>query len=214
MPKIEPFELFADAYDDWFVKNENIYELELKAVKQLIPTDAYGLEVGVGSGKFAGPLGIKIGVEPSKAMAEKARALGIKVCDGVAEELPFEDNIFDFVLLVTTICFVDDIKKTFSEAYRVLKNDGSIIVGFVDKKSEMGKKYLAKKNKSKFYNIATFYSTDEVLSHLENAGFIDFKIKQTIFRDQEEQMIEDGFGKGSFVVIRGLKKQRISNCSN
>lgn len=206
MAKIEPFELFADAYDDWFVKNKNIYELELEAVKQLMPTDANGLEVGIGSGKFAVPLGIKTGVEPSRVMAEKARALGIKVCYGVAEDLPFEDNIFDFVLFVTTICFVDDIEKTFLEAYRVLKNDGSIIVGFVDKESEMGKKYLAKKNKSKFYNIATFYSTEEVLKYLIDAGFCDFICKQTIFQNQEEQTIEDGFGKGSFVVIRGEKK--------
>ena len=205
MPKIEPFELYSDAYDDWFVENEKIYKLELEAVKQLLPINGYGLEVGVGSGKFAAPLGIKIGVEPSKMMAEKARNLGIKVHNGVAENLPFENSIFDFVLFVTTICFVDDIKKAFSEAYRVLKNNGSIIVGFVDKESEMGKEYIAKKNKSKFYNIATFYSTDEVLKHLENEGFKKYKIKQTIFPNQEEQMIEDGFGKGSFVVIKGEK---------
>ncbi len=205
MAKIEPFELFADAYDDWFIKNKNIYELEIEAVKQLMPTDAYGLEVGIGSGKFAVPLGIKTGVEPSKAMAKKASELGIKVHNGVAEDLPFEDNIFDFVLFVTTICFVDDIEKSFLEAYRVLKNGGSIIVGFVDKESEMGKKYLAKKNISKFYNIATFYSTEEVLDYFGNTGFKDFKIKQTVFQNQEKQIIEDGFGKGSFVVIRGEK---------
>ena len=206
MAKIEPFELFADAYNDWFVKNKNIYELELEAVKQLMPTDAYGLEVGIGSGKFAAPLGIKIGVEPSKAMAKKARELGIKVHDGVAENLPFEDNTFDFVLFITTICFVDDIRKSFEEAYRVLKKGGSIIVGFVDKESEMGKEYLAKKDKSKFYNIATFYSTDEVLTHLVKAGFCNFKIKQTILSENEKELIKNGYGEGSFVVIKGEKK--------
>ena len=92
MPKIEPFELFSDAYDDWFIKNKNIYELELEAVKQFIPLNSYGLEVGVGSGKFAAPLGIKIGVVPSNAMSKKARKLGIKVFKGVAEKLPFEDH--------------------------------------------------------------------------------------------------------------------------
>ena len=100
---------------------------------------------------------------------------------------------------------MDDIRKTFSEAYRVLKNDGSIIVGFVDKESEMGKKYLAKKNKSKFYNIATFYSTDEVSDHLTKTGFNNFKFKQTIFPETKNQLISDGFGKGSFVVIKGEK---------
>ncbi len=205
MPKIEPFELFTNAYDDWFIKNKNIYELELEAVKQFIPLNSYGLEVGVGSGKFAAPLSIKIGVEPSKAMAEKARKLGIKVYDGVAEKLPFEDNTFDFVLFVTTICFVDDIKKSFEETYRVLKKGGAIIIGFVDKNSEMGKKYLEKKSKSKFYNIATFYSSEEILKYLKRIGFRNFKIIQTIFQESKKQIIKIGFGEGSFVVIKGKK---------
>ena len=108
MPKTEPFELFTDAYEKWFVDNKQIYELELETVKQLLPPKSHGLEVGVGSGRFAAPLGIKIGVEPSRAMAEIARKRGIEVVVGVAEKLPFKDNSFDFVLLVTTICFVDD----------------------------------------------------------------------------------------------------------
>ncbi len=205
MAKIQPFELFSQAYDDWFVKNKNVYELEVETVKQLMPLNADGLEVGIGTGKFAIPLGIKIGVEPSKVMAEKSRSLGIKVYDGVAEKLPFAEDTFDFVLFVTTICFVDDIERSFEEAYRVLKKGGVIIVGFVDRNSKMGKKYLAKKEKSKFYNIATFFSTEEVLTHLTKAGFDNFKIKQTILSGNENKLIKNGFGEGSFVVIRGEK---------
>jgi len=203
MPKIEPFELFTDAYEKWFVDNKQIYELELETVKQLLPPKSRGLEVGVGSGRFAAPLGIKTGIEPSPAMAKIARNCGIEVIDGVAEKLPFKDDEFDFVLLVTTICFVDDIEKTFSEAYRVLKKNGCVIVGFVDKNSSMGKKYLAKKDKSKFYNNAVFFSSEDVLNHLSKAGFNDFEIKQTILSENENILIKDGFGDGSFVVIKG-----------
>ncbi len=202
MPNIQPFELYSDAYENWFVENEIIYKLELEAIKQLIPSGKFGMEVGIGSGKFAVPFGIKIGVEPSAKMAEIARARGIDVIEAVAEKLPFDDNIFDFVLFVTTICFVDDIKKSFLEARRVLKNNGSIIIGFVDKESELGKKYLAKKNKSKFYNIATFYSADEVLNYLSECGFSNFKIKQTVFPNNEKKIVKDGYGTGSFVVIK------------
>ena len=202
MPNIQPFELYSDAYENWFVENEIIYKLELEAIKQLIPSGKFGMEVGIGSGKFAVPFGIKIGVEPSAKMAEIARARGIDVIEAVAEKLPFDDNIFDFVLFVTTICFVDDIKKSFLEARRVLKNNGSIIIGFVDKESELGKKYLVKKNKSKFYNIATFYSADEVLNYLSECGFSNFKIKQTIFPKNEKKTVKDGYGTGSFVVIK------------
>ena len=74
MPKTESFEKYSDAYDEWFKKNFDLYEAELEAIRQLIPPPgSEGMEVGVGSGKFAAPLGIKIGVEPSEKMAIKAR---------------------------------------------------------------------------------------------------------------------------------------------
>jgi ubiquinone/menaquinone biosynthesis C-methylase UbiE len=180
MPKIEPFESFSEAYDEWFERNEEKYRLELEAIKVFIHSGRNGLEVGVGSGRFAAPLGIKTGIEPSDKMARKARSLGIEVIKGVAEALPFTDARFDFVLMVTTICFVDDIQKAFKEAYRVLKKDGFIVIGFVDKESQLGKEYQKNKEKSKFYQAATFFSTREVLEHLKDAGFGNFEIKQTL----------------------------------
>jgi ubiquinone/menaquinone biosynthesis C-methylase UbiE len=205
MPKIEPFESFSKVYDEWFERNPQKYKLELKAVKTFIPQNAKGLEVGVGSGKFAAPLGIKTGVEPSNKMAQIAESSGINVIKAVAEALPFEDESFDFVLMVTTICFVDDIKKSFKEAHRVLKKDGFIVVGFVDKDSELGNKYQKNRDKSKFYKEATFFSTSEVVDLLKDAGFKSFEIKQTLLPQDEKKDIIDGFGKGSFVVIKGIK---------
>ncbi|NOQ97303.1 MAG: methyltransferase domain-containing protein [Calditrichae bacterium] len=206
MPKIEPFEKHGDAYDEWFKKNIDLYEAELEAIRQLIPPlGTKGVEVGVGSGKFAAPLGIKIGVEPSEKMAIKARMQGINVYSGVAEELPFSDGSFDFVLMVTTICFVDDIIKSFREAFRVLNPSGCIIVGFVDKESELGRQYADKREKSKFYKDATFFSTQEVLKHLQEAVFEIEKIRQTLIAGELPETILDDFGKGAFVVIRGVK---------
>ncbi len=206
MPKIEPFEKHSDAYDEWFKKNIDLYEAELEAIRQLIPPPgAKGVEVGVGSGKFAAPLGIKIGVEPSEKMAIKARMQGINVYPGVAEELPFSDGRFDFVLMVTTICFVDDVIKSFREAFRVLNPSGCIIVGFVDKESELGRQYAGKREISKFYKDATFFSTQEVLKHLQEAGFVIEKIRQTLIAGELPKTILDGFGKGAFVLIKGVK---------
>jgi len=206
MPKVDAFEKHSDAYDDWFVKNREAYEVELKAVQQLLPVgDVQGMEIGVGSGKFAVPLGIKIGVEPSGQMAVKAKQLGIEVHSGVAEELPFSADRFDFVLMVTTICFVDDIVQSFREALRVLISGGCILVGFVDMESELGQKYLQNRHKSKFYQQATFFSTREVLDHLETAGFGATEIKQTLIPDDTEKTVLDGFGEGAFVVIKATK---------
>ena len=206
MPKTEPFEKYSDAYDEWFEKNRDLYDAELEAIRQLIPPlGAQGLEVGVGSGKFAIPLGIKVGVEPSEKMAIKARKRGIKVYQDVAEDLPFSDFRFEFVLMVTTICFVDDVIKSFREAHRVLKHGGYIIVGFVDKESELGRQYSDKRENSKFYKEATFFSTQEVLKYLEKTGFKTVRIKQALIPGESQETILDGFGKGAFIVIKGVK---------
>jgi len=58
-------------------------------------------------------------------MREKAKRKNINVINAVAEKLPYHDESKDFVLMVTTICFVDDIYKSFEEVNRILKNDGN-----------------------------------------------------------------------------------------
>ena len=205
MPKTKPFDEFSDAYDEWFEENAGLYEAELEAIRQLIPPPEFqGMEVGVGSGKFAVPLGIKIGVEPSKSMANKARKKGVRVLPGVAENLPFSDNRFGYILMVTTICFVDDILTSFREARRVLTPGGSIIVAFVDRESPLGKQYESNKEQNEFYKYATFFSTPEVLTYLEKAGFEIVKTRQTLIPGESTKTILDGFEKGAFVVIKGV----------
>ncbi len=144
-------------------------------------------------------------------MASKAKKLGIHILPGIAEDLPVPNSTFDFVLMVTTICFVDDLKKTFQEAFRVLKKEGVIVIGFIDKDSELGKLYSANKDKSRFYKITEFFSTEEILACLREARFESFETKQTLFSGNETQRIEDGFGTGSFVVIKGLKIAKALN---
>ena len=57
MAKIEPFEKFTRQYEDWFEEHSYVYESELKAVRMLLPEYQNGVEIGVGSGRFAVPLG-------------------------------------------------------------------------------------------------------------------------------------------------------------
>lgn len=211
MPKVESFERYANRYEEWFVKNRFAYEAELQAIRKLLPKSHIGVEIGVGTGRFAVPLGLKFGVEPSKAMGEIAQKRGIEVIDGVAEALPFKDSQFDFALMVTTICFIDDIETSFKEAHRVLKPKGFLIIGFVDRNSPLGMAYQKHKNENVFYKEANFYSTDEVVSYLKKAGFQDFAFTQTIFQDlkkiSEIEPVREGYGEGSFVAVRGLKSK-------
>ena len=211
MSKISPFERYSEQYEDWFVKNLWVYDAELRAVKAMLPSGGQGVEIGAGSGRFAEPLGIKIGVEPSKMMREIAQKRGIRVLDGVAEELPFDDYTFDFVLMVTTICFVDDIDSALRESHRVLSHGGILVIGFVDRDSMMGKTYSSRQNENLFYKDATFFSVGELAGHMNRTGFINLTFNQTIFKALSEitrdEPVKPGHGEGSFVVIRGRKEE-------
>jgi len=213
MPKTEPFDHYADEYDNWFINNKFAFQSELKAIKKVIPENKDGIEIGIGSGIFAEPLGIKEGIEPSKAMREKAKRKNINVIDAVAEKLPYHDESKDFVLMVTTICFVDDINKSFKEVNRILKNDGSLIIGFVDKESVIGKVYLEHKNESVFYKDAVFFGTEELFGILKATGFKIENVYQTIFGQLNEidtvQEFLTGYGEGSFVVIQAKKEMEL-----
>jgi SAM-dependent methyltransferase len=208
MVNFEPFETNALKYDEWFDMNRSTYESELQAVRELLPKSKNGVEVGVGSGRFASPLGIKLGLDPSREMGKLAKKRGVKVIEGVAELLPFDDMQFDFVLMVTTICFLDDVEKAFKEAYRVLKHGGYLIIGFIDAESPVGKLYEKHKDESTFYKDARFYSVKEVVSYMKKAHFRDFNFKQTLSQLEEELKyinVKDGYGEGSFVVVKGVK---------
>lgn len=209
MPKTRPFDDYSDQYDDWFVSNKYAFQSELNAIKKALPANGDIIEVGIGSGIFAAPLGIKEGVDPSEAMLKKAKKRGIRVMDAVAENLPYTDKSKDAVLMVTTICFVDDIYKSFQEVHRVLKDDAYFIIGFVDKNSPVGKFYLEQKDKNVFYKDAIFFETEELYKTLEDTGFRINNTYQTVFGkiDQinEVQNISVGYGEGSFVVIKAQK---------
>ncbi len=202
------FDSHYKKYDMWYEKHKFAYLSELSAIKKELPETGKGLEIGVGTGRFAEPLGIRYGVDPSPNMVKMAKKRGILARAGRGENLPFADNSFDYVLINVTICFVKDPTKVLKEAGRVLKRKGRITVGIVDKNSSLGKFYLRKK--SLFYANARFFSVKELSSLLKTAGFTKLAYRQTIFNFPEKmkavEKSEKGSGKGSFVLISAEKR--------
>jgi hypothetical protein len=57
MPVVTVFEQHAQNYDEWFDEHESVYQAEIAALREFIPVTGMGIEVGVGTGRFAVPLG-------------------------------------------------------------------------------------------------------------------------------------------------------------
>jgi SAM-dependent methyltransferase len=209
MPRTAPFEIHHRRYDDWFVHHAAAYDSELLAVRALLPWRGLGLAIGVGTGRFAAPLGVQMGVDPARDVLDYATNRGISTIQAAAEALPFADSSFDYALSVTTICFVDDARAMLSEAYRVLKPGGGLVIGFIDRTSDLGQHYLAHQAENVFYREATFYSAVEVEQLLRDAGFIEPVWVQTLSKTLDEisdiEPLRAGYGQGAFVVVNASR---------
>ncbi len=216
MPITEPFDRYADKYEEWFSTFKAVYDTEVEAIRKVLPETGAdgtgkpkGLEIGAGSGLFASRLGIENGVEPSRAMLEKALNRGINMKYGVAEALPHTDECFDYTLMVTAVCFLDNLDDAMEEIKRVLKPNGWAVFGFVDKDSPLGKTYQKQKDEDVFYRRATFRSASEIIGCLEDRGFEVEYLGQTIFGGLDEikevQEMKEGRGEGGFVVLKARK---------
>lgn len=208
MTKQNPFDTLASEYEAWFVENKVLFQSELLALKRMVPADKKGVEIGIGSGIFAEQLGIRYGIDPSETMLEYARQRGLEVQNGVAENLPYENESFDFAVLINSICFIDDPERAVKETYRILKNQGEIIIAILDRETRFGKFLESNKKKSQFYKHARFFSVPEIRELLKKNNFRVVQTVQTL-EDPATRRIEDpedGYGKGSFVVIKGMKE--------
>ncbi|HEY9183697.1 MAG TPA: class I SAM-dependent methyltransferase [Salegentibacter sp.] len=212
MANTEVFERNVAEYEAWFDRFPAIFDSEILAIRrhfQELPENILGIEVGMGSGRYAQALGIKEGVEPATSMRNLALDKALEVVKATAEHLPYKDLHFDFVLFVT-ICHLDSFPKALKEANRVIKRGGHVIIGFIDKGSKIGIQYEEKKGRSTFYKNARFYLTSEVEDLLKASGFKNPVFSQCLFDDleniQKTEEPKEGTGEGSFVVVRATKK--------
>jgi len=97
------------------------------------------LDVGCGDAAFAIEIsrrgGLVTGLDADPAMIAAARRrtqlneTRLRLLVGRAEQLPINDETFDLVLAVTTLCFVRDAEQAVKEMARVLKPGGRLVIG-------------------------------------------------------------------------------------
>ncbi|BAL81684.1 class I SAM-dependent methyltransferase [Caldisericum exile] len=136
----EKFDKIANEYDLWFETpvGRVVKELEIDALISALP-DLNGkkmLEVGIGTGLFAMEFrkrGAEVyGIDPASNMLKIAQLRGFEVKFGYGEAIPFEDNLFDIVLSMTSMENSKDPEKFVSEMVRVAKPSGRIVVAVLN----------------------------------------------------------------------------------
>jgi ubiquinone/menaquinone biosynthesis C-methylase UbiE len=126
------------------------------------------LQVGSGTGIFLewfAQLGHQVtGIEPSNAMLNIAQLRlpqRIYLEQGQAEDLPYEDNAFDTVALITVLEFAEDHEQVLREAFRVARRH--VLLGVINKYSLIScRLYMERFWKQSIFNHARFFSVFEL----------------------------------------------------
>jgi len=212
---VHPFDVWAFRYDEWYDRpfGRSAYIAEVACLQRLKPTFRRGLEVGVGTGRFASVLGVAFGVDPSQVELRIAQARGVQPVQGVGEALPFLAESFDLVLIVVTLCFVEDPVRVLSESVRVLTPGGHVLLGLILRDSPWAEFYQTKARQGHpIYQLARFYSFEEVGRWLEAPGLQVDGVASTLFEPPQDiepirnLEVRDGFWPAAgFTCIRARK---------
>jgi ubiquinone/menaquinone biosynthesis C-methylase UbiE len=128
--------VYGDQMFPWLLDHSE--SREMSALRRFALRDVRGetLEIGVGTGAniplYPADVVRLTAVEPSDAMRRRAapraaaRGLALDWYRAGGEDLPFEDQRFDSVVLVDVLCSVDDEDAVLAEAYRVLRPGGRL----------------------------------------------------------------------------------------
>ncbi len=210
------FDRLAWRYDSWYEKpfGRSIYELEVEAIKRVLPSFGRGVEVGVGTGRFASALGIQFGLDISFSELSIARYRGIIVVLGDAHEMPFLHNAFDLELIVVSICFFEHPDVVLKEVSRTLVPGGHVILGLVLAESPWAVFYREKGRRGHpFYSIARFYSFSQVVNMLSSSGLSVNAVVSTLLelpfegRSVRDRRILEGYiPEAGFTVIRAVSE--------
>ncbi len=166
-------EEIAENYECWYeTKEGKLFDnLEKQLILRLIrPKNGESLlDIGCGTGHFLRWFknsGLRIsGVDNSADMlniAKKDLNEGTELKLTNAEKLPYPENKFDIVTMITTLEFLDKPEVSLKEAIRVAKK--RVFLGFLNKYSLLSLKRRIKGFfKDSIYNEAKFYSIRKLI---------------------------------------------------
>ena len=197
----------AEGYKDWYRTDRGSYvgENEYKCLKKHIGrcTGKKIIELGCGTGYFLRRFAVRaeeaVGFDLTKKMLKVGKKLAedaeinIEFIKGdVTKKLPFPDNHFDIVYSNSMIEFIDEdkIEEVIKEMWRILKKDGKLVIGVLNKESTWAYKRKAESlEKESIFTESKFYTWEELESLLSKYG--NAEMESTLFVPPYFEKAED-----------------------
>lgn len=229
----QKFDGYADKYDEWFMKNENLFTSELLLYKKVLGdiTGKKLLSVGCGSGLFESYIDSSNidGIEPSEDMGRIAEKRGVKVIKyGLIEDVDLPDETYDIIYFNGSSSYMEDLKPIYEKSLKALKKNGKLILLDVPKESAFGFMYLLGKSLGTYdheflegampelpYPLAlassgVWHTTEEKIGVLKELGITNFTFYQTliknpIYTNEEPEEVSEGYKSGGYVAIIAQK---------
>lgn len=150
-----------------------------------LPQNGRVLDIGCGGGVFIKEMqkrakgsvfyGIDASVQSvnyAKRVNQKSIANGlVKISQGDASSIPFEDNSFDLVTACATVYFWQNVVSSFKKVLGILKPGGCFVVAGGTHKEEHSASF------AKIIQGMTYYTESEIRDFLQQAGFVEVDIK-------------------------------------
>jgi len=220
----ELFDEWPEKYDQWFTTpiGNLVKKYEAELVLDLLkpgPGEII-LDAGCGTGIFTVDIlsfnsyviGIDISLPMLMRAAQKTRGYDFQTVLADISHLPFSESVFDKVISVTALEFIEDAKGALKELFRVTRRGGCIVVATLNSLSPWATRRRAEAKKGHtLFRKAIFRSPDE----LRSLAPVDSLIKTAIHFQKEEDpahapAIERegqrrGLNTGAFVAVRWEK---------
>ena len=149
------FDREAHQYDQWYQTKMGTFvdRVETKLALKMFPlrSGMTILDAGCGTGNFSIKLaeakakvtGVDISREMLLIAGEKSRQSGHEIVFQEVDlhKLPFTDASFDGVISMAALEFIKEPEPVMDELYRVLKPDGHLLIGTINRASAWGELY-------------------------------------------------------------------------
>ena len=179
------------------------------------------LDAGCGTGVFTLDIlafgvhvfGLDISLPMLRRSREKAGGESLQIVSGDMLHFPFPENVFDRVVSVTALEFIEDGQGAVRELFRVTKRGGSVVVATLNSLSPWASQRRAEAQKKKtIFTKAIFRSPGELRSLAPVEGVIRTAIH---FQKEDDPNMapeieragrEKGLNTGAFVAARWEKE--------